>query len=44
MKKMDAEVKDFRSHMASSMQQLTKLFQDGVATLESAKKDEKNFE
>lgn len=41
MKKMDLEEKEFHKHMAKSMQQLMKTFNDGYSALERAKDDEK---
>lgn len=43
MKKMDSEVKEFHTHMATSMAGLTKAFNDGFAALETAKKEDKKL-
>ena len=37
MKQMDTEVKEFHNHMATSMAQLMKAFNDGFQALDKAK-------
>lgn len=44
MKTMDAEVKEFHNHMASSMQNLMKAFTEGFQALDKAKQDDKKFQ
>ena len=44
MKSMDAEVKEFHNHMASSMQNLMKAFTEGFQALDKAKQDDKKFQ
>ena len=41
---MDAEVKEFHNHMASSMQNLMKAFTEGFQALDKAKQDDKKFQ